>query len=191
MTNNGEVLLEHINIDAQRGDALLIQGPSGCGKTSLLRALAGLWPFGSSGCIQRPAHEHILFVPQRPYVPQGSLREAVCYPDISSRHPDLIGALLDCRLGHLVDKLDEHDDWQQRLSPGELQRIAFVRILLTQAQVVLLDEATSALDEPTEAALYQLIKTRLPQSIIVSIGHRNTLAAFHNRSLQVSPAACG
>ena len=189
--NNGEVLLEHINIDAQRGDALLIQGPSGCGKTSLLRALAGLWPFGSSGCIQRPAHEHILFVPQRPYVPQGSLREAVCYPDISSRHPDLIGALLDCRLGHLVDKLDEHDDWQQRLSPGELQRIAFVRILLTQAQVVLLDEATSALDEPTEAALYQLIKTRLPQSIIVSIGHRNTLAAFHNRSLQVSPAACG
>ena len=189
--NNGEVLLEHINIDAQRGDALLIQGPSGCGKTSLLRALAGLWPFGSSGRIQRPAHEHILFVPQRPYVPQGSLREAVCYPDISSRHPDLIGALLDCRLGHLVDKLDEHDDWQQRLSPGELQRIAFVRILLTQAQVVLLDEATSALDEPTEAALYQLIKTRLPQSIIVSIGHRNTLAAFHNRSLQVSPAACG
>ena len=189
--NNGEVLLEHINIDAQRGDALLIQGPSGCGKTSLLRALAGLWPFGSSGCIQRPAHEHILFVPQRPYVPQGSLREAVCYPDISSRHPDLIGTLLDCRLGHLVDKLDEHDDWQQRLSPGELQRIAFVRILLTQAQVVLLDEATSALDEPTEAALYQLIKTRLPQSIIVSIGHRNTLAAFHNRSLQVSPAACG
>ena len=115
----------------------------------------------------------------------------MCYPDISSRHPDLIGALLDCRLGHLVDKLDEHDDWQQRLSPGELQRIAFVRILLTQAQVVLLDEATSALDEPTEAALYQLIKTRLPQSIIVSIGHRNTLAAFHNRSLQVSPAACG
>ena len=130
-------------------------------------------------------------MPQRPYVPQGSLREAVCYPDISSRHPDLIGTLLDCRLGHLVDKLDEHDDWQQRLSPGELQRIAFVRILLTQAQVVLLDEATSALDEPTEAALYQLIKTRLPQSIIVSIGHRNTLAAFHNRSLQVSPAACG
>ena len=189
--NNGEVLLEHININAQRGDVLLIQGPSGCGKTSLLRALAGLWPFGSSGRIRRPAHEHILFVPQRPYVPQGSLREAVCYPDISSRHPDLIGTLLDCRLGHLVDKLDEHDDWQQRLSPGELQRIAFVRILLTQAQVVLLDEATSALDEPTEAALYQLIKTRLPQSIIVSIGHRNTLAAFHNRSLQVSPAACG
>ena len=189
--NNGEVLLEHININAQRGDVLLIQGPSGCGKTSLLRALAGLWPFGSSGRIQRPAHEHILFVPQRPYVPQGSLREAVCYPDISSRHPDLIGTLLDCRLGHLVDKLDEHDDWQQRLSPGELQRIAFVRILLTRPQIVLLDEATSALDEPTEAALYQLIKTRLPQSIIVSIGHRNTLAAFHNRSLQVGPAACG
>ena len=188
---DGEKLIENISLVVSSGQSLLIQGPSGCGKTSLLRMMAGLWPFGSSGSIRSPRHEDTMFVPQRAYVPQGSLREAVCYPDISSRHPDLIGTLLDCRLGHLVDKLDEHDDWQQRLSPGELQRIAFVRILLTQAQVVLLDEATSALDEPTEAALYQLIKTRLPQSIIVSIGHRNTLAAFHNRSLQVGPAACG
>ena len=188
--NNGQVLLDNINIDVQRGDSLLIQGPSGCGKTSLLRALAGLWPFGSSGRIQRPAHQYILFVPQRPYTPQGSLREAVCYPDIDPQHPDLASALLDCRLGHLIDKLDLQDDWQHRLSPGELQRIAFVRILLARPQVVLLDESTSALDEPTEATLYQLIKLRLPHSIIVSIGHRNTLNAFHNRSLQIGEAAC-
>ena len=188
--NNGQVLLDRINVAIQRGDSLLIQGPSGCGKTSLLRALAGLWPFGSSGRIMRPAHEHILFVPQRPYTPQGSLREAVCYPDIDPYHPDLAATLHDCRLGYLADRLDDEEDWQHRLSPGELQRIAFVRILLAKPQVVLLDESTSALDEPTEAALYQLVKTRLPDSIMVSIGHRNTLAAFHNRCLQVGQAAC-
>ena len=188
--NDGDILLDHINLNVARGDSLLIQGPSGCGKTSLLRALAGLWPFGSSGLIQRPAHERILFVPQRPYTPQGSLREAVCYPDIDAHHAELNGALLDCRLGHLIDQLDQHDDWQHRLSPGELQRIAFVRILLAKPQVVLLDESTSALDEPTETALYQLVKTRLPDSIVVSIGHRNTLNAFHNRCLQVGAAAC-
>lgn len=188
--NDGQILLDSINVDIQRGDSLLIQGPSGCGKTSLLRALAGLWPFGSSGRIMRPAHEHILFVPQRPYTPQGSLREAVCYPDIDPYHPDLAATLHDCRLGYLADRLDDEEDWQHRLSPGELQRIAFVRILLAKPQVVLLDESTSALDEPTEAALYRLVKTRLPNSIMVSIGHRNTLAAFHNRCLQVGQAAC-
>ncbi|UOO82953.1 ABC transporter ATP-binding protein/permease [Uruburuella testudinis] len=188
--NNGEVLLDGVNIHVRRGDSLLIQGPSGCGKTSLLRALAGLWPFGSSGTIRHPALRQILFVPQRPYTPQGSLREAICYPDINPHHPLLAATLHDCRLGHLTGKLDELSDWQHRLSPGELQRIAFVRILLVQPQVVLLDESTSALDEPTEAALYALIKTRLPDSMIISIGHRNTLAAFHNLSLNVGQTAC-
>ncbi|MDO5638943.1 MAG: ABC transporter ATP-binding protein/permease [Neisseria sp.] len=188
--HNGDILLDHINLNVRRGDSLLIQGPSGCGKTSLLRALAGLWPFGSSGIIRRPARQHILFVPQRPYTPQGSLREAVCYPDIDPHHPELPGALADCRLSHLIEYLDDTDDWQHRLSPGELQRIAFVRILLAKPQVVLLDESTSALDEPTEAALYRLIQQRLPDSIFVSIGHRNSLAAFHQHSLQVGHAAC-
>ncbi len=189
--HNGEVLLDKINISVQNGDALLIQGPSGCGKTSLLRTLAGLWPFGSSGTIGRPAHRDILFVPQRPYTPQGSLRQAVCYPDIDPHHPELAAAMQACFLGHLTDKLDKPDDWQHKLSPGELQRVAFVRILLTRPKVVLLDEATAALDEPTEAALYTLIRERLPESIIVSIGHRGTLAAFHNRRMFVGTAACG
>lgn len=188
--HNGDILLSNLNVTVKLGEALLIQGPSGCGKTSLLRALAGLWPFGSSGHISRPGHHAVMFVPQRPYMPQGSLREAICYPNINPHHPDLHPALQQCRLNHLLTKLDDTDDWQQRLSPGELQRIAFVRILLVRPQLVLLDEATAALDETTEAALYALIRQRLPDSIIVSIGHRKTLAAFHNRHMQVGDIAC-
>ncbi|WP_274571701.1 ABC transporter ATP-binding protein/permease [Neisseria leonii] len=187
--HDGTPLLDGLNLQARRGDALLIQGPSGCGKTSLLRTLAGLWPFGSSGLIRRPEARHILFVPQRPYTPQGSLREAVCYPDIDPFHPGLETALRDCRLSHLADRLDDNEDWQNLLSPGELQRVAFVRILLMRPHMVLLDEATAALDEDTEAALYSLIR-RLPDSIIVSIGHRGTLGAFHNRHMRVGNAAC-
>ena len=188
--NNGDILLDNIRLQAQSGDALLIQGPSGCGKTSLMRALAGLWPFGSSGSIRRPAPQNLLFVPQRPYTPQGSLRQAICYPDIDPHHPALATTLADCRLEHLIEKLDQTDDWQHRLSPGELQRIAFVRILLSAPKVVLLDEATSALDEPTEAMLYTLIRQRLPDTILISIGHRNTLQAFHNQNIRVGETAC-
>ncbi|WP_373740229.1 ABC transporter ATP-binding protein/permease [Neisseria sp.] len=189
--HNGEILLGGIHIDVKRGDSLLIKGPSGCGKTSLLRALAGLWPFGSSGRIERPAHSGILFVPQRPYTPQGTLREAVCYPDIAPHHPELEQAMSDCRLGYLVGRLDTTDDWQSKLSPGELQRVAFVRALLARPKIILLDEATSALDEPTEAQLYTLLRRSLPEAVIVSIGHRSTLDAFHNRIVQVGEAACG
>ena len=188
--NNGDILLDNIRLQVQSGDALLIQGPSGCGKTSLMRTLAGLWPFGSSGSIRRPAPQNLLFVPQRPYTPQGSLRQAICYPDIDPHHPALQTTLADCRLEHLIEKLDQTDDWQHRLSPGELQRIAFVRILLSAPKVVLLDEATSALDEPTEAMLYTLIRQRLPDTILISIGHRNTLQAFHNQSIRVGETAC-
>ena len=187
--SDGGVLLENIGFHVQAGDTLLIKGPSGCGKTSLLRALAGLWPFGSNGRLASPQRSQVLFVPQRPYTRQGTLRQAVCYPDWQDEN-ELHQAMDACRLGYLKAWLDVEDDWQHKLSPGELQRIAFVRILLAKPQVVLLDESTSALDEPTEAALYQLVKTRLPDSIMVSIGHRNTLAAFHNRCLQVGQAAC-
>lgn len=183
--NNGNILLSDVSFRAQRGDSLLIRGPSGCGKTSLLRALAGLWPFGSSGHIIGPAREHILFVPQRPYTPQGSLRRAICYPNIRPDEHQLAAALEACRLGYLKEMLDTEDDWQHKLSPGELQRIAFVRILITRPRLVLLDEATAALDEETEAALYRLIRQELPDSIIVSIGHRSTLNAFHNQIICV------
>lgn len=183
--NNGDILLSDVSFRAQSGDSLLIRGPSGCGKTSLLRALAGLWPFGSSGHIIGPAREHILFVPQRPYTPQGSLRRAICYPNIRPDEHQLAAALEACRLGYLKELLDTEDDWQHKLSPGELQRIAFVRILITRPRLVLLDEATAALDEETEAALYRLIRQELPDSIIVSIGHRSTLNAFHNQIICV------
>ena len=183
--NNGDILLSDVSFRAQSGDSLLIRGPSGCGKTSLLRALAGLWPVGSSGHIIGPAREHILFVPQRPYTPQGSLRRAICYPNIRPDEHQLTAALEACRLGYLKELLDTEDDWQHKLSPGELQRIAFVRILITRPRLVLLDEATAALDEETEAALYRLIRQELPDSIIVSIGHRSTLNAFHNQIICV------
>lgn len=183
--NNGDILLSDVSFRAQSGDSILIRGPSGCGKTSLLRALAGLWPFGSSGHMAGPAREHILFVPQRPYTPQGSLRRAICYPNIRPDEHQLAAALEACRLGYLKELLDTEDDWQHKLSPGELQRIAFVRILITRPRLVLLDEATAALDEETEAALYRLIRQKLPDSIIVSIGHRSTLNAFHNQIICV------
>lgn len=179
--NNGEPLISNISLHARSGDALLIRGPSGCGKTSLLRALAGLWPFGSSGHMVSPPRSQLLFVPQRPYTPQGSLRRAICYPDTAPGEQELAVALEACRLSHLKNRLDTEDDWQNKLSPGELQRIAFARILISRPNLVLLDEATSALDEETEAHLYNLIRRELPESIIVSIGHRSSLNAFHNQ----------
>ena len=188
--HNGEVLLSGINVNLKSGDSLLIRGPSGCGKTSLLRALAGLWPFGSSGKVSRPPHQDILFLPQRPYTAQGSLRDAICYPNIDKQHPELAEAMNTCRLDYLIDKLDKTDDWQHKLSPGELQRVAFVRALLSQPKVILLDEATAALDEPTEALLYRALKQKLPQSIIISIGHRSTLNEFHDFRLDVGNVTC-
>jgi ABC-type uncharacterized transport system, permease and ATPase components len=188
--HNGEVLLDGININLKNGNSLLIRGPSGCGKTSLLRALAGLWPFGSSGKVSHPPLQDILFLPQRPYTAQGSLRDAICYPYIDKQHPELAEAMNTCRLGYLVDKLDKTDDWQHKLSPGELQRVAFVRALLSQPKVILLDEATAALDEPTEAMLYRALKQKLPDSIIISIGHRSTLNEFHDLCLDIGHVQC-
>lgn len=188
--HNGDILLDGIHVNLKSGDSLLIRGPSGCGKTSLLRTLAGLWPFGSSGKITRPPRKDIMFLPQRPYTAQGTLREAICYPDIDTHHPKLIEAMNACRLDYLTGKLDKPDDWQHKLSPGELQRIAFVRALLARPKAVLLDEATAALDEATEAALYQTLKQHLPDSIIVSIGHRSTLNAFHDVCIDVGNVKC-
>lgn len=187
---NGEILLEKINLSIGQGSSLLIQGPSGCGKTSMMRALAGLWPFGSSGSIKRPPRNSILFVPQRPYMPQGTLQEAICYPNIQSSKGSITQTLENCQLHHLIEYLEKKDDWQNRLSPGELQRVAFARILLSRPKLVLLDEATSALDETAEATLYRRIRQALPDAIIVSIGHRNTLAAFHTQTLYVGETPC-
>lgn len=183
---SGQILLKNINIELHAGDSLLIQGASGTGKTTLLKALAGIYPFETFGVAERACLEQPLFLPQRPYVPQGSLREAICYPNLVVTDEQLKVAMQQCCLSKYVDSLDFDTDWQATLSPGELQRVAFVRILLAKPELIFLDETTSALDEPTEAILYQTIRSRLPNSIIISVGHRCTLQQFHNKQINLS-----
>ena len=180
----GNVLLNNLNINLENGDALLIQGASGTGKTSLLKAIAGIYPFETIGIAEHPCMGS-LFLPQRPYMPQGTLREAICYPNINPSHAELEQTMKDCTLGKYIHALNVKNDWQAILSPGELQRVAFIRILLTKPDVVFLDETTSALDETTEHLLYQTIKERLPEMIILSVGHRSTLQQFHNKQLKL------
>ena len=182
--SQGCTLLNNINIELKNGDALLIKGPSGAGKTTLLKAIAGIYPFETTGCAEHPCATS-LFLPQRPYMPQGTLREAICYPDIHVADNELINAMKDCCLEKYISALDLENDWQVILSPGELQRVAFIRILLSKPDVVFLDETSSALDEPTEYLLYRTIKERLPNMIILSIGHRSTLHQFHNKHLDL------
>ena len=154
---NGDLLLEDVDVVVQPGDRVVIQGPSGSGKTTLFRVLAGLWPFGK-GAVRVPAGARSLFLPQKPYLPIGTLREAVCYPDKPATHTDreIADAVDACELGHLADRLDESGNWSMVLSPGEQQRLAFARALLVKPDWLFLDEASSALDEATEAAMYRL-----------------------------------
>ena len=180
----GETLLHDVDAKLTRGEPVLLSGPSGSGKSTLFRALAGIWPFGS-GRIERPDTSKCLFLPQKPYLPIGSLRGAVSYPSPEGAFPDTeVGRwLAECRLTHLVERLDEPDHWEQRLSPGEQQRLAFARALLQRPEWLFLDEATSALDTENEAHLYALVARELPGTTIVSIGHRAAIERFHRRRL--------
>jgi putative ATP-binding cassette transporter len=183
---DGRVLLDGANEKFVPGEAVLVMGPSGIGKSTLFRAIAGIWPFGN-GYITVPANARVLFLPQKPYLQVGSLRDVMCYPEYSGRfgNADLQRMLADCGLPHLVERLDERHNWALELSVGEQQRIAFCRALLRRPDWLMLDEATSALDVPSEAALYRLLKERLPATTIISIGHRPGLAAFHDRKLDL------
>ena len=180
---SGQILLSNINIELQAGDALLIQGASGAGKTTLLKALAGIYPFETFGVAEQACLDKPLFLPQRPYMPEGTLREAICYPNLKVTDFEIRQAMEVCSLDKYTNALDVDMDWQATLSPGELQRVAFVRIVLAKPQLIFLDETTSALDEPTEAMLYLTIKHWLPESIIISVGHRCTLQQFHNKQI--------
>ena len=179
------VLLQDISFTLQPGRNVLIKGVSGSGKSTLLRALAGIWPF-VTGKINLPKTEELMFIPQKPYIPLGSLREALLYPGKKPLSDEELLYLLDlCQIGYLRDKLDLVADWSHVLSVGEQQRLAFVRAHIQKPKWLFLDEATSALDEDTEAAMYALLAERLRQTTLVSIGHRSTLNKYHELMLVI------
>jgi len=181
---DGGVLLAELELRLQSGQALLIQGASGVGKTTLLRALAGLWPF-AHGEVARPTGAQAIFLPQRPYLPLGSLAAALAYPQAPFDAARLRAVLQQVQLGHLHDRLGENQDWSQVLSLGEQQRLAFARALLLRPRIAFLDESTSATDEGLEHALYRTLRTELPGCLLVSVGHRSTLRDFHSHRLEL------
>lgn len=183
---DAHTLIKDLNLSLATGDTLLVNGASGSGKTCLLRSLANLWPY-TNGSVSRPLRERTLFLPQHPYIPLDSLRNALAYP----RSPHSIDdaqareVLRQVQLGHLADRIDDDGDWGRTLSPGEQQRLGFARIMLSRPQVAFLDEATSALDEGLEHALYTLVREHLPDCTLVSVGHRNTLSQMHSNYLEL------
>ena len=181
---DGQPLLADVNLSLLRGDTVLLGGGSGSGKSTLLRAIAGIWPFGR-GEIRTPHDSRVLFLPQKPYLPIGNLKHAVSYPDDVSRHSDdeVKSALEAVGLAHLASDLGRSENWAQLLSGGEQQRLAFARALLNKPDWLFLDEATSALPEADQASLYGLLKQRLVNTTLVSIGHRASLGAHHARQL--------
>ena len=178
-------LLRQVDLSVRPGTATLITGPTGSGKSTLLRAIAGIWPYGK-GAIRMVAGK-ILFLPQKPYLPLGTLRDALSYPEPAKAYSPvrLAEVLTTVGLGAFAGRLDESDYWAQRLSLGEQQRLAFARVLLAEPTIVFLDEATSALDEPSEAQFYDLLRTAAWHPTIVSVGHRGTLAAFHDHQKDI------
>jgi putative ATP-binding cassette transporter len=179
---NGAVLLNQVHLSAQAGDSILLQGPSGSGKSTLFRALAGIWPF-ASGHLQRPANS--MFIPQRPYFPNGPLRDALAYPQSPALYSDaeLKDALSSALLPSLTDQLDEVAAWSQTLSGGEQQRLAIARVLLKKPAWIFADEATSALDAVAEESIYMTLLAHIKQThgAIISIAHKASVAAFHTQ----------
>ena len=184
---NGTPLVTADGFSIRRGERTLLTGPSGSGKSTLFRAIAGIWPFGT-GSIAIPAQARLMMLPQRPYFPVGTLRAAIAYPaEASAFSPEQVGETLSAvGLPKLALRLDEDAHWNRTLSLGEQQRLGIARALLHKPQYLFLDEATASLDEPSEAALYQLLTNKLPATTIVSIGHRSTLEAFHQRNVTLT-----
>jgi len=176
---DGRALRQGIALAAAPGSPVLVTGPSGSGKSTLLRAIAGLWPFGRGRI--RVGGGHALFLPQRPYLPLGTLADALKYPgNVRPDREAMANALRTVGLGHFVEHLDEDSNWGQRLSGGEQQRLGFARVMLLRPSIVFLDEATSALDEAGETALYRLLREAEWQPTIISVGHHGALTRFHN-----------
>jgi putative ATP-binding cassette transporter len=184
---NGTPLVNAEQFSLRKGERTLMTGPSGSGKSTLFRAIAGIWPFGA-GSIAVPAGATLMLLPQRPYFPTGSLRGAVEYPSTEGTFTDLqiSSALEQVGLPRLASQIGEHGHWNRTLSLGEQQRLGLARALLHAPHYLFLDEATASLDEPSEAALYRLLEAKLPATTIVSIGHRSTLDAFHQRNVMLA-----
>lgn len=187
---NGQALLRDAQLILPKGKSTLITGASGSGKSTLFRALAGIWPFGH-GYVRVPAGARVLFLPQKPYIPIGTLRDAVKYPDEHSKasDADVVAALEAARLGHLASRLNDVAHWTYILSGGEQQRLAVARALVFKPDWLFLDEATASLDEAAEAAVYGELKQRLPDTTIVSIGHRPSLKQWHDRQIRLERKA--
>lgn len=183
---DGKPLLENISFTLHPGHNVLIKGVSGSGKSTLLRAISGIWPF-VDGKIFLPERDKLMFIPQKSYLPLGTLRAALNYPGNKPiDDTELIYLMNLCQIGYLKDKLDLEADWSHVLSVGEQQRLAFVRAHIQQPQWLFLDEATSALDEDTEATMYSLLQERLQQTTVVSVGHRSTLNKYHELVLRLN-----
>ena len=182
----GATLVQGATLAMKPGQHTVLQGPSGSGKSTLFRALAGIWPW-AQGRVALPAHS--MFIPQRPYFPDGSLRDALAYPEPASGYSDteLKQALQDALLPRLAERLDERDNWTQKLSGGEQQRLAIARVLLKKPTWVLADEATSALDPEAERTLYARLRelTERAGGALLSIAHRDSVAQFHQRRWQL------
>lgn len=187
---DGRQLLSKLNLSLAAGDSLLVTGPSGSGKSTLLRALSGLWPY-AQGDITVPAGQRSLFLPQKAYLPLGTLREVLLYPGLRQvSDEEIYTAMSLCKLDMLKGQLDNVEEWSHVLSLGEQQRIAFARALIHKPEWLFLDEATSALDEPTERVLYKLLRERLQDTALISVGHRGTLTSYHKKKLTLDGAGC-
>ena len=183
-TPDDVTLVKDLDLELTGAASLLVRGQSGLGKTTFLRAIAGLWPY-VDGKIVRPGDQGSLFLPQKPYLPLGTLRTALFYPAAAQSGSRAAEVLRQCHLGHLVARLDAEQDWTRILSLGEQQRLAIGRVLLNRPQVVFLDEASSAMDEGLEHAMYRLLRASLPEAILVSVGHRSSLLEFHTQILDL------
>lgn len=186
-TPHDEKMLEDMTIKLTHGKNYLIKGASGIGKSTFIRVIAGIWPYGA-GEIDLPSDQKIMYIPQKSYMPIGTLREALLFPnkDFDVSDVKLINLLNDCDLPDLASRLHDVSMWSEQLSPGELQRIAIARVLLNKPDWVFLDESTSALDLPHEAHLYNLIKKELPNCSLVSVGHQPSVEIFHEHQIDLT-----
>ncbi|MBB2906455.1 putative ATP-binding cassette transporter [Rhizobium sp. RAS22] len=181
---DGTAVVKETDVEIGPGERVLVAGESGSGKSTLVRAIAGLWPWGG-GSVSFRAGSRLFMLPQRPYIPSGTLRRAVCYPQAAeSWSAEEIGAALDkVGLGHLRDKVEEEAPWDQTLSGGEKQRLTFARLLLNDPDIIVMDEATAALDEKSQDRMMQTVIDELPDATIISVAHRAELEAFHSRKI--------